>query len=68
VNPKGEQKQFCKGEISKEFFVGGKAKLAYFGGGKHLFTHNFISSFNVCQFFMDIILVVNNINCTFLSF
>jgi hypothetical protein len=28
----------CKREILKELFAGGKAKLAYFVGGKDLFT------------------------------
>jgi hypothetical protein len=27
-----------QGRISKEFFLGDKAKLVYFAGGKHLFT------------------------------
>jgi hypothetical protein len=38
--PKGGNKKkiFYKGEILKEFFAGGKTKLAYFPGGKDLFT------------------------------
>jgi hypothetical protein len=36
----GKQKKiFCKGKIFKEFFAGGKTKLAYFTGYKDLFTH-----------------------------
>jgi hypothetical protein len=39
VHPREETKKiFCMERILKEFFAGGKAKLAYFPGGKNLFT------------------------------
>jgi hypothetical protein len=43
VYPRGTQKYLlCKGEISKEFFTGGKAKMTYFAGGKIYLPKNIL--------------------------
>jgi hypothetical protein len=45
VHPRGTQKNLlCKGKILKEFSARDKIKLAYFAGGKDLFTYYIIIS------------------------
>jgi hypothetical protein len=45
VHPRGIQKNLlCKGEILKEFLVGGNAKHAHLAGGNDLFTFFLLKS------------------------
>jgi hypothetical protein len=37
ASKEGTQKNFARGESQRNFFQGGKVKLAYFAGGKNLF-------------------------------
>jgi hypothetical protein len=49
-----QKKKICKRGILKEFFAGGKAKLAYFAGNKYLFTLFFNLKIRPTQFLIKI--------------